>query len=170
MGLQWLSRRREARRVRCLLQQLALPSRPRLADLLHQLEELRGRPVVLVPSFLRGLGLSGVWLDIGDRDLIAYESTVSSRLQRYIVCHEIGHIMMGHSPLGISQLVSRQSSVTSDGESAVSIPAFYDASMEIEAEAVARWLLRNLTFGRQLRGNVDLQTVSGRITATLQRR
>lgn len=120
----------------------------------------------LAPSHLRHLGLSGVWLDIGDRDLIAYETSASSWTQRYIICHEIGHMILDHPQLNISQLARRQST---SGDLTVCGSAYSDM-METGAETIARLLIRQLTYGSAGADRpTNLETVVGRMAATLQR-
>lgn len=165
----WKRRLSDAR-VRGLAQDriraLGLPPSPQLADLIDKLSQDRGRQIHLVPSHLRHLGMSGVWLDIGDRDLIAYETTASSRMQRYIICHEIGHMILNHPQLSAAGLWHRHR--TAD-ELAICVPTTYDAAMETEADAVAQLLLRQLASEPLPEHGTDLQSVAGRIAASLQR-
>ncbi|WP_133056390.1 hypothetical protein [Mycobacterium decipiens] len=98
--------------------------------------------------------------------MIAYETAASSWTQRYIICHEIGHMILDHPQLNVSQLTQRHSAY---GDLAVCGSAYSNA-MEAEAEAVARLLIRQLTYVSAIdeRGT-DLETVPGRMAVTLQR-
>lgn len=157
---------RTTRQVHRSIRELRLPPAPQLTHVIDRVSLRRGRQVSLVPSHLRHLGLSGVWLDIGDRDLIAYETAASSWTQRYIICHEIGHMILDHPQLNISQLARRHNM---NGDLAVCGLAYSDV-MEAEAEAIARLLVRQLTYVSAVgEHGTDLQTVAGRIAITLQR-
>lgn len=157
---------RTARQIHRSVRELALPSTPHLTHVIDRVSLRRDRQVSLAPSHLRHLGLSGVWLDIGDRDLIAYETSASCWTQRYIICHEIGHMILDHPQLNISQLAQRH---RTSGDLTVCGSAYSD-EMEAGAEAVARLLVRQLTYGSAGDDrSTNLETVIGRMAATLQR-
>lgn len=58
----------------------------------------RGRPIHLIPTDTAGLGDSpcGLWLSRDHDDLILHERGTSAYHIRQIVCHEVGHMMLGH--------------------------------------------------------------------------
>lgn len=155
-----------SKRVQRCIREISLPASPQLSCVLDRVSLHRGREISLAPSYLRHLGLSGVWLDIGDRDLIAYETDASLSTQRYIICHEIGHMLLDHSALTISELARRHN--LSDKTHLCT--SGYNDVMEAEADAVACSLIQRLTFtptGDS--SNADLHMMTNRIAMTLQR-
>ncbi|MEN4397457.1 MULTISPECIES: ImmA/IrrE family metallo-endopeptidase [Mycobacteriaceae] len=60
--------------------------------------DMRGRPITLIPSetALLGDSLCGLWLARDDDDLILHERGTSDYHIDQIVCHEIGHMLLGH--------------------------------------------------------------------------
>lgn len=60
--------------------------------------EMRGRPISLIPTETAALAGSpcGLWLTRDDDDLILHEIGTSEYHIDQIVCHEIGHMMLGH--------------------------------------------------------------------------
>ncbi len=58
----------------------------------------RGRPIRLVPTDTAALGGGpcGLWLDGDDEDVILHEVGTSDYHIDQIVCHEIGHMLLGH--------------------------------------------------------------------------
>lgn len=63
------------------------------------LAKKRGRPIRLVPTNTAALTdiPCGLWITRDDEDLILHESGTSEYHIDQIVCHEIGHMMLGHS-------------------------------------------------------------------------
>lgn len=59
---------------------------------------VRGRPIRLVPTETAALagGPCGLWLASDDEDVILHETGTSDYHIDQIVCHEIGHILLGH--------------------------------------------------------------------------
>lgn len=64
----------------------------------NNLAELRGRPITLVPSRTAVLAGSpcGLWLKRADDDVIVYHAGTSDYHSDQIVCHEVGHMWLGH--------------------------------------------------------------------------
>jgi hypothetical protein len=60
--------------------------------------EIRGRPITLIPTDTAALTDSpcGLWLARKDDDLILHEIGTSEYHIDQIVCHEIGHMVLGH--------------------------------------------------------------------------
>ncbi|MBY0440953.1 MAG: ImmA/IrrE family metallo-endopeptidase [Mycobacteriaceae bacterium] len=161
----WSRTSREATNIERCIRDLALPPRPLLMQVIEHVSDKQGRQISLVPSHLRHLGLSGAWLDIGDRDLIVYETTASSRIQRYIICHEIGHMVLNHRQLDASQILQRIE--MGDGSSVCG--SAYNDKFEDDADAVARLLLSRLSKLSEIKDySGELNTVVGRIAATLK--
>jgi len=59
---------------------------------------VRGRPIRLVPTDTAALagGPCGLWLASDDEDVILHETGTSDYHIDQIVCHEIGHMLLGH--------------------------------------------------------------------------
>lgn len=68
--------------------------------------KLRGRPIRLVPVDTAALVGSpcGLWLARDDDDLILHEAGTSDYHIDHIVCHEVGHMVLGH---GLDQLAEQ---------------------------------------------------------------
>lgn len=62
------------------------------------LAELRGRPIRLVPTDTSTIAGSpcGLWLTKDDEDIIAHEIGTSPYHADQIICHEVGHMILGH--------------------------------------------------------------------------
>lgn len=65
---------------------------------IHNIAEMRGRPITLIPTDTAALIDSpcGLWLTRDNDDLILHEIGTSDYHVDQIVCHEIGHMMLGH--------------------------------------------------------------------------
>jgi hypothetical protein len=66
-------------------------------DLIAALARKRERAVVVLPVALSGNAPSGAWIPMTDRDYLLVPTTASPR-RRAILCHEVGHILLGHEP------------------------------------------------------------------------
>ncbi|OLT94447.1 hypothetical protein BKG60_18915 [Mycobacterium syngnathidarum] len=60
--------------------------------------DMRGRPITLIPTDTASLIDSpcGLWLRRDSDDLILHEAGTSDYHVDQIVCHEIGHMLLGH--------------------------------------------------------------------------
>lgn len=74
-----------------------LPPDGDLQGLLASLSEARGRPLVLVRRELAPGGPSGAWLALPDKDYIVVTADAAPSREAAIICHEIGHIVLGHT-------------------------------------------------------------------------
>ncbi|PJE03599.1 MAG: hypothetical protein CK429_32875 [Mycobacterium sp.] len=65
---------------------------------IQNIAEMRGRPITLIPTETAALADSpcGLWLTRDDDDLILHEVGTSEYHIDQIVCHEIGHMVLGH--------------------------------------------------------------------------
>ncbi|MEB3980177.1 hypothetical protein OQ968_02740 [Mycobacterium sp. 663a-19] len=63
------------------------------------LAQARGRPIRLVPTSTAALTDSpcGLWVTLDHEDLILHETGTSQYHIDQIVCHEVGHMVLGHS-------------------------------------------------------------------------
>lgn len=92
-------RRRGERQVRDAIDSLSLPPGWKLDDLSKLMETRRGRKLRLIPFAAPCPGentIYGLWLETADDDMIMYRSDTSEYHQLHIVCHELGHMLLGH--------------------------------------------------------------------------
>jgi hypothetical protein len=63
------------------------------------LARMRGRPIRLVPTNTAAMTDSpcGLWITRDDDDLILHDTGTSAYHIDQIVCHEVGHMVLGHS-------------------------------------------------------------------------
>lgn len=67
----------------------------------HNLAELRGRPITLIPTDTDVIGgPCGLWLVRDHDDLILHETGTSEYHIDQIVCHELAHMLLGHRFFG----------------------------------------------------------------------
>jgi len=97
---------RELKRQRAALQPVAdaLPATVTdLESIRAFLEEIRGRPVRLVPCSMPSEP-SAAWLPVPEEDLICYERSTSPHHQRHLVLHEGAHMLLGHRSTAAAEL------------------------------------------------------------------
>lgn len=75
----------------------ALPQDGTVESLLAALGDLRDRPFKLVSAVLTR-GASGLWLPRADYDVLIYPQDASPLRRAAILCHEVAHVLLGHSP------------------------------------------------------------------------
>lgn len=68
-----------------------------LGQFCHMLERIYQRPIVVRSHPMGGRGMCGIWLATDDADYVFYERNTSPLHQRHIICHEIGHVIQGHT-------------------------------------------------------------------------
>jgi hypothetical protein len=92
-----------SRRCRMLVRQLeetvGVPSPFELTAFLERLSGHRqGRPITLLPLPAGELpaGACGLWLALGDSDVIGFPEGLPLHHRDHIVLHEVGHIIAGH--------------------------------------------------------------------------
>ncbi|ORB82713.1 hypothetical protein B1987_01325 [Mycobacterium kansasii] len=80
---------------------------------IENLASQRGRPIRLLPTDTSAFteGPCGVWLIRDDDDVILYDAETSDYHIDQIVCHEIGHMMLGH---GLAQETGTDRTLNSD--------------------------------------------------------
>lgn len=74
-----------------------LPPNGNLETFLGSLGRERDRGIVIVRQPLPTGGPSGVWLATETADYIVIPADATPTREAAIVCHEVGHIMLGHS-------------------------------------------------------------------------
>ncbi|MEU2257697.1 hypothetical protein ABZ540_31485 [Nocardia xishanensis] len=85
-------------RIKKAIAQLPVPDPWDCRRFVEDVAELRGRPIILLPvGNLGGLASPcGLWLVREHDDVIIYEDSTSEYHMDQIVCHEIGHMVLGH--------------------------------------------------------------------------
>ncbi len=81
-----------------MARELPIPVPWDLDVFIQNIAALRGRPIHLIPTETAALSGSpcGLWLTRDHDDLILHEVGTSQYHAMQIVCHEIGHMMLGH--------------------------------------------------------------------------
>lgn len=85
------------RQARTLVESLDLPEPCDVITLSDRVSAERNRPIRLVPLAMHGSGLSGLWLETDDADLVVYEATAGSQHRNHIIAHEFSHMLCGHN-------------------------------------------------------------------------
>lgn len=81
-----------------LARELPIPVPWDRATFIANIAAMRDRPIRLVPTDTAALGGGpcGLWLESDDEDVILHDAGTSDYHVDQIVCHEIGHILLGH--------------------------------------------------------------------------
>jgi hypothetical protein len=70
-----------------------------MARLIKRVEHLRERPILVLPVTIDDPHLHGAWIGTMDYDCICLDRNTALVHQDHILCHEIGHMILGHSTL-----------------------------------------------------------------------
>ncbi|GAB2720348.1 hypothetical protein [Nocardia thraciensis] len=141
-----------ARRIRKALERLPIPDPWDRDRFVATVAELRGRPITLVPIGALGVVESpcGLWLMREDDDVIVYEGGTSEYHIDQIVCHEVGHMVLGHDraypagdggPPGDATLRALLPDIDPSAVRAVLGRSGYGSGMEREAELFATMVM-----------------------------
>jgi hypothetical protein len=100
-----------ARRNRTLRQatRLARQLMPRDGDidgLVGNLSAHRSRPLTMIDSDLGQDGPSGLWLATPTKDYIVVDTAGSPSRRAAVICHEVAHILLGHTGDPVAQDVA----------------------------------------------------------------
>ncbi|WP_212908456.1 regulator component [Streptomyces sp. TS71-3] len=81
-----------------ILNDLHVPRPYSLDGILHWVEDLRQRPLVLkeLPRDAAGTGACGLWLSTDETDFVFYEARTAPLHQEHIILHEVGHMLSDH--------------------------------------------------------------------------
>lgn len=81
-----------------LTRELPIPVPWDRATFIANIAAMRDRPIRLVPTDTAALGGGpcGLWLESDDEDVILHDAGTSDYHVDQIVCHEIGHMLLGH--------------------------------------------------------------------------
>lgn len=123
---------------------------------IDNLAAMRGRPITLLPTETSVLADSpcGLWLACDDEDLILHETGTSDYHIDQIVCHEIGHMLLGHGQNAAGAAdqskewkACQQSlpDISPDVVRAILGRAQYSNTQEREAETFAIIMMRQIT-------------------------
>ncbi|MBF6332325.1 hypothetical protein [Nocardia transvalensis] len=87
-----------ARRIKEVLARLPIPEPWDRNRFVQNVAALRGRPITLIPTQMLGVADSpcGLWLVREHDDVVIHEGSTSEYHVDQIVCHEIGHMVLGH--------------------------------------------------------------------------
>ncbi|WP_228837423.1 hypothetical protein [Nocardia amamiensis] len=87
-----------AREIQQVLELLPIPDPWDRNQFVENVAELRGRPITVLPLRILGSIESpcGLWLVRKHDDVIIHEDATSEYHVDQIVCHEIGHMVLGH--------------------------------------------------------------------------
>lgn len=86
-----------------ILQDLDIPRPLDVERLCASIAERRGRPLHLLPlpeTAGADAGVCGLWLGLGDADIVFYEASTSRVHQTHIILHELAHMLLDHGRLG----------------------------------------------------------------------
>lgn len=101
-----LTRLRAKLRASWRLRRLLMASTS-IEDLVQRVAAQRARPIQLLPfDFHPGSDLSGMWLALNDLDVLVYPRDATPLRRIAIVGHEVGHMLLGHSPGGAAPALS----------------------------------------------------------------
>lgn len=121
-------------------QALRLPSRLTLAGLIAIVAARRRRRIEIeATTILNGTSICGLWLSTDTREIILHAVTDSVLHRQQFILHELGHMILRHDELGISQNYAASLFPNLDGEMvarALARSSFVD-DMEAAAETLA---------------------------------
>ena len=95
-----------------------------LDGLLDALGQQRGRRIHVLPQRFAGRSTSGLWLPTKRADYLVIDEPTTPSRRAAIICHEVAHILLGHTP-----------DITNSEVIAAAMP---DLSPELIARALAR--------------------------------
>ena len=117
---------------------------------IDQLEHWRGREIDLVPiEWTPSLGSTGALQSRRDHDVIAYVENTTPAHQDYVILHEVGHLISGHTQQCAVTAGQAQSLAPTLGRSAIGhLVASGDfVRHEEEADMIASMLLARIVGG-----------------------
>ncbi|MGQ0838544.1 hypothetical protein [Actinokineospora sp.] len=135
------------KRLRGLLGEIGVPRPWDLAEFCDRVARHRGRPIHLVPAELPPGAPDGAWLAGPTVDVIVYDADTTILRAEHIVCHELGHILLGHRGAGLGPELTPDVSPELLHRMGVLHRAGYADAQEQEAEVAASliWKLAGRT-------------------------
>ncbi len=67
-------------------------------ELVSNVAAHRGRPIVMMPMPLPAEAPSGMWVSTETNDYLIYPAETTPTRRTAVICHEVGHMLMGHDP------------------------------------------------------------------------
>ncbi|MFD7099542.1 hypothetical protein [Streptomyces xanthophaeus] len=101
-----------------ILKDLDIPHPLDVERLCASISEQRGRPLHLLPlpeAVGAEAGVCGLWLGLGDADIVFYEAATSRVHQTHIILHELAHMLLDHGRLGVDDDDDGSGSGSEDG-------------------------------------------------------
>lgn len=123
--------------LRKLLRELDLHQPLRVEELCERLSQDRERPIVLVSTELATAGAFGTLIRMPKKDLIVYQSNLSTTHQDAIKFHELTHLILDHVSPGSDDAPSLNCVLGAQTQA----KTYYDNQLEWEAETGARIML-----------------------------
>lgn len=148
---------------------LGLTTYPSVDALCQHLGELRARPIILLPMFLRTSDPCGLWIMARSEDFIIYDASTTRVHQEHIIMHELGHIISCHRGSGILDDTNARRlfpNLDPDLVRDMLLRASYDDVQEQEAEVIA-YLLSKLIVPAGDLTSLDLHSPLDRIARVL---
>jgi len=144
-----------------------VPDTGSVEDLVNNVSDAVGRPVVLLPFDLGRSEPTGLWIATEGGDYVVFPSSASEAERAAIVCHELSHILLKHEPVGeAAQLAQLAAIVAPDINPSVARRILarhgYAQDVEVEAETLATRLVARLAT-RAERNRLTQDTVSSRL-------
>jgi hypothetical protein len=124
------------------LSQLGIEEHPtgeiRLADICERVERLRGRPLRLAAVATGPSWPSGLWIETRGVDYVVFDRATSALHQVHIICHEVGHMLLGHVGTAIrAEIAEVRQLLQADPRAPVMMRTGYADEEEREAEVFA---------------------------------
>lgn len=140
------TRRRRAGRGKSWPAAIGLvPSSGSLAGLVAAVSRHRGRPVKIFDRMLPRNDLSGLWIPQPEGDYVICAEGLAPDHKRVVVCHELAHMLLGHSPReGHLDAAVFAPDVSAGLASRFLCRQGYDNSEEADAESLATVLASTL--------------------------
>ncbi|GLZ36979.1 hypothetical protein Acsp05_06040 [Actinokineospora sp. NBRC 105648] len=123
--------------MRAVLAEVGVPRPWDLAEFCDRVAAHRGRPIHLVPTRLPAGAPDGAWLAGPTVDVIVYDADSPALRAEHIVCHELGHMLLGHTGTGLGPVITPDVPAALLHRMGVLHRTGYDDEHEHEAEVAA---------------------------------
>ncbi|MGW6876989.1 hypothetical protein ACWGHA_32190 [Streptomyces xanthophaeus] len=128
-----------------ILKDLDIPHPLDVERLSASISEQRGRPLHLLPlpeAVGAEAGVCGLWLGLGDADIVFYEAATSRVHQTHIILHELAHMLLDHGRLGVDDDSSGSTSEDGGGSGLALLAGLFP---DLDPSMVNRMLARGRT-------------------------
>ncbi|MGW6857199.1 hypothetical protein [Streptomyces xanthophaeus] len=128
-----------------ILKDLDIPHPLDVERLCASISEQRGRPLHLLPlpeAVGAEAGVCGLWLGLGDADIVFYEAATSRVHQTHIILHELAHMLLDHGRLGVDDDGSGSTSEDGGGSGLALLAGLFP---DLDPSMVNRMLARGRT-------------------------